>query len=37
MKNSNDVIYEMTINGILYRGTRDELSQIIADYRENHD
>lgn len=37
MKNSNDVIYEMTLDGCYYRGTRDELAAILAEYRENHD
>lgn len=37
MKNSNDIIYEMILDGCVYRGTRAELTAIIVAYRENHD
>jgi hypothetical protein len=37
MKNFDNAIYEMVLDGCIYRGTRDELAAIIAEYRENHD
>ena len=37
MKNFDNAIYEMVLDGCVYRGTRDELAAIIAEYRENHD
>lgn len=29
------MIYEVVINGIVYRGTLEEIQQILADEREN--
>lgn len=29
------MIYEVIINGIVYRGTWEEIQQILADEREN--
>ena len=33
---SSEQIYQVIINGVVYRGTRSEIQQIIADDRENH-
>lgn len=32
---SSEQIYQVIINGVVYRGTRSEIQQIIADDREN--
>lgn len=32
---STEQIYQVIINGVVYRGTRSEIQQIIADDREN--
>ena len=32
---SSEQIYQVIIDGIVYRGTRSEIQQIIADDREN--
>ncbi len=37
MKKFNDPIYEMEIGGVVYRGSRSELTEILKEYRENHD
>ena len=29
------MVYEVIINGVVYRGTWDEIRQILADEREN--
>ena len=31
---SSEPIYQVIINGVVYRGTRSEIQQIIADDRE---
>lgn len=32
---SSEQIYQVIINGVVHRGTRSEIQQIIADDREN--
>ncbi len=36
MQNTNNIVYEVILDGFVYRGTRKELTQIIREWRENH-
>ena len=37
MKNSKETTYQVVLDGRVVRGTKSEIAEAIANWRENHD